>query len=260
MNPAALYLLYAALALGAVGLFACLPSPAPTTARWRRAGAVLAAAALAVVATYWTRWLGPASGGQAFFVIFAVIAVAAAARVITHPRPVYSALYFVLVVLAVTGLCLLAAAEFLAAALVIVYAGAILVTYVFVIMLAQQGPAAPYDRHAREPLAAAVLGFALAAAAMHAMAWTGDSATARMAQMAYPSATAPQVGNPRAIGQTLLTTHVMALEVAGVLLLVAMVGAVMIVRKRIEPEALTPAEREPPAQDLHRRGRDAAPF
>ena len=57
-----------------------------------------------------------------------------------HPRPVYSAVYFVLVVLATTGLCVLAAAEFLAAALVIVYGGAIMVTYIFVIMLAQQAP------------------------------------------------------------------------------------------------------------------------
>ena len=63
-----------------------------------------------------------------------------AIRVVTHPKPVYSALYFVLTVFASAGLFVLLWAEFMAAALVLIYAGAILVTYVFVIMLAAEAP------------------------------------------------------------------------------------------------------------------------
>ena len=75
-------------------------------------------------------------GPGVYFWAFAAIAVAGAVRVVTHPRPVYSALYFVLTVFATAGLFILLWAEFMAAALVLIYAGAILVTYVFVIMLA----------------------------------------------------------------------------------------------------------------------------
>src|SRR5688500_5995780 len=127
-----------------------------------------------------------------YFWIFSLIALGGAVRVVTHPRPVYSALYFVLTVFATAGLFILLWAEFMAAALVLIYAGAILVTYVFVIMLATQaapttggpdgattparggdgdgtptGPTgaprlaalAEYDAVSREPLVAAAVGF-----------------------------------------------------------------------------------------------------
>ena len=103
---------------------------------------------------------------------FALIAIAAAGRMITHHRPVYSALYFVLVVLSSAAIFLFLEAEFMAFALVIVYAGAILITYLFVLMLAQQAPTAAgeetdatpdYDRIPREPGAAVFAGFLLIA-------------------------------------------------------------------------------------------------
>ena len=72
------------------------------------------------------------------FYIFSFIALGAALRVISHPRPVYAALYFILAILSSCGLYVLLSAEFLAFALVIVYAGAILITYLFVIMLATE--------------------------------------------------------------------------------------------------------------------------
>ena len=88
----------------------------------------------------------------------------AASRVITHPKPVYCAIYFVLVVVAVAALLVLQQAEFLAVALIIIYAGAILVTYLFVIMLAHQGGSPTYDRRAREPFLAILAAFVLMAA------------------------------------------------------------------------------------------------
>lgn len=114
-----------------------------------------------------------------FFMLFSVIAVASAVRMITHERPVYSALYFVLVVLSSAALFLLLHAEFMAFALVIVYAGAILITYMFVIMLAQQAPnpddaesRAEYDVMPREPGMACGVGFIMLAVLAH-MAYSG---------------------------------------------------------------------------------------
>jgi len=275
--------LYAALAVGAAGLYLSLPSPTAAGRRWRVAGGVLAAAALAAIAVYLTRWIGRGFTGRPLFIIFAVVAVAGSLRVVTHPRPVYSALYFVLVVLAVAVLCILAAAEFLGVALVIVYAGAILVTYVFVIMLAQQGGVPIYDRTAREPLAAVAMGFAVIAAATHAMVATDpiavhaatprnpyiyrltqqpDDGAQERAVSETPRAINPADGNVRGVGRVLLTRYAVALEVAGVLLLVAMVGAIAIAQKRIEPESLTPEERRMRREDEdpHRIGREALPF
>src|SRR3954468_4244523 len=139
-------------------------------------GAVLLAVGLIFAAMLIHYTGGLKMGGMSvFFWLFAAIAIIGAVRVVTHPRPVYSALYFVLVVMASAGLFILLWAEFMAAALVIIYAGAILVTYVFVIMLATQstqtdpndeshaGGVAEYDRVSREPVAASAIGFTLMA-------------------------------------------------------------------------------------------------
>ena len=86
---------------------------------------------------------------------------------VTHPRPVFAAIWFVVVVVCSAGLFLLLDAEFMAFSLIIVYAGAILITYLFVIMLAQEATGtageALYDRLPREPIAALVVGFVLLA-------------------------------------------------------------------------------------------------
>ena len=86
---------------------------------------------------------------------------------VTHPRPVFAAIWFVMVVVCSAGMFLLLGAEFMAFSLVIVYAGAILITYLFVLMLAQEATAANgealYDRVPREPIAALVVGFVLLA-------------------------------------------------------------------------------------------------
>ncbi len=258
MTSQTLYVLYGLLALAAAGLYLCLPGERPRTRAMAVAGTILGAAAVAGLLGYAVRWLDPTFQGRAFFALFAGIALLAAARVVTHPRPVYSAVYFILVVLAVTGLAVLAAAEFLAAALVIVYGGAILVTYVFVIMLAQQSGAAPYDASAREPLAAVVLGLLLTAGAASALgahdplagrpapqrvvfvpvALQPAAVTAKPAGvLADPTKLNTQAGNTRDVGRRLLSDHMIAVQVAGVLMLVAMVGALVIARKPFEAVA-----------------------
>jgi len=105
-----------------------------------------------------------------FFYIFSLIAIASAVRMITHRKPVYAALYFVMVVLSSAALFLLLEAEFMAFAMIIVYAGAILITYLFVLMLAHQAPQPgedesqpDYDVIPREPAAAVAVGFIMLA-------------------------------------------------------------------------------------------------
>jgi NADH-quinone oxidoreductase subunit J len=104
----------------------------------RLGGAGLVAAGL-VLAGLLMRWTIDQGGMSVYFWAFSAIALFASVRVITHTKPVYSALYFVLTVFATAGLFVLLWAEFMAAALVLIYAGAILITYVFVIMLASEG-------------------------------------------------------------------------------------------------------------------------
>jgi len=274
VTTASLYILYSFLAVGAASLFLCLPSGRGKDAALRWAIRILAAAALSAITIYWVRWIGQTFDGRVFFVIFGLIAIIAAARVVTHPQPIYCALYLVVLVLAVTALCLLAAAEFLAAALVIVYAGAILVTYVFVIMLSRQQENDPANLSNRESLAAVALGFLLTAAVTQAMvspdlivsgpgqARSAEPAAGMSAVVSDPASVNGDKGNVQLIGEAMMTTYILAVETAGVLLLVALVGAVALARKRIEPQALTPAELASmeAEKELGRIGREVPPF
>ena len=219
------YGVYATLFAAAVGLVLLCPR---AHRRYVRAGAVLAIGGAALLLTDLASRLPVGESISGLFYVFALLAILSAGRVITTTRPVYAALYLVVTVLAVAGLLVLADAEFLAAALVIVYAGAIVVTYVFVIMLAQQSRAAEYDATTREPIAAVAAGFLLTAAicgVIAQMRWTDV--------VVMPS---PAEGNTVAVASVLLSTYAICLEVAGVLLLVAIVGAIYIVRRETDTE------------------------
>lgn len=175
MNP---QVFFAAAALGAVVLYLMMERrPAPFRAALTVSG--LAAVALMVTEAARNAPVPESMGANGPFwlhVLLALVAVSGAARMVTHPKPVYAALYFILVILAVAVTFLLLQAEFMAFALLIVYAGAILITYLFVLMLAQQSgdraerddEGAWYDRTPREPIAALVLAFVILAA-------TGDA-------------------------------------------------------------------------------------
>lgn len=162
--------LYAMIALGAVGVLMALPRARVNLAL---PGFLVGSIAGGVVLlALGSKALAENGGGlpNLYFYVFGFVALAASLRVITHPRPVYSALYFILTILATCGIFLILSAEFMAFALVIIYAGAILITYLFVIMLATQAPTeelsenqAPFDRVAREPVLASVSGFLLLA-------------------------------------------------------------------------------------------------
>lgn len=130
-----------------------------------------------------------------FFYVFAGLAIASGLRMITHPRPVYAALYFILTILSSSGLYVLLSAEFMAFALVIIYAGAILITYLFVIMLATQAPSeedeerlSDYDAVANEPVMASIVGFAMLAL-LSTMLFTGAPDLERSPYLETPEAT-----------------------------------------------------------------------
>ena len=244
------YVTYVASAAGALAIYLAMPPSARSRSRAALGLGAVALGAMLVV----LHQLAGESGEHITFGLLSFLAIGAAARVITHSRPVYSALYFVMVVLSTSGMAVLAGAEFLAAALVIVYAGAILVTYVFVIMLAQQpGSTDPlassmkYDAMAREPGAAVLAGFVLVATIAGVIVgreWPGGVASEVAA-----------VGNTLAIGDVLLHRFAVSVELAGVLLMVAMIGAIAIARKRI-PRADEGDESLPPGEI----GRRAKPF
>jgi len=161
------YAWYIAAGLGALTVYGLMPTEKPRPTRLIGLGGLVFLVGFLI-------WLVGRVEAEArpsvYYYIFTGIAALSAVRVITHTRPVYSALHFVMTVLAVCGLLIVLEAEFMAFAAIIIYAGAILVTYLFVIMLAtmpqvegQEEQAPIYDRLAREPVSAVVLGFALIA-------------------------------------------------------------------------------------------------
>jgi NADH-quinone oxidoreductase subunit J len=136
---------------GAIGTFLLLPHRhglvKPKIAHYLGGGLV----ALSILA-YALLWRPPGDMvASFFFYVFGIAAIAGATLTITSKNPVYGALWFASVIIATSGLFMLSGAQFLAAGTVIVYAGAIIVTFLFVIMLAQIEKQATYDRASRSP-------------------------------------------------------------------------------------------------------------
>jgi NADH-quinone oxidoreductase subunit J len=211
----------------------------------RLGGALLAVAAIAFALLLMRITVGPANSSIGpYFWIFSAIALFGAIRVITHPRPVYSALYFVLTVFASAGLFILLHAEFMAAALVLIYAGAILITYVFVIMLAASAQTgghgnlaglAECDAVSRDPFSAACIGFALMGVLIFVI-------FDKIEEIPPLSPTPPDIavmpeemvhGSTQSVGQYLFQDQMVNLELAGLILTVSMVGAIVIARRRV---------------------------
>jgi NADH-quinone oxidoreductase subunit J len=181
---------------------------------------------------------------QVLFFIAAITAIAGAIGVVTLRNPFYSVLALVVHLIALAALFLLLRAEFVAAAQVVVYAGAVMVLYVFVVAYVGGG----------EELAAGtalrILGplFALALAIELCIAMLGS------ALKGISSKGAPYVlgfGTPRHIGSLFLTKYLFPFEVASLLLLVAAIGAVVLARRR--------RGLEPPDEQLELRVRAPRP-
>jgi len=256
MTSTTAYLLYLVFAVGGTGVYLLMPKSGRGQGA---AGAIIGLLAVAGLVAVWAARVIIHDDTTAYFYLFSLISMLAAVRVITHANPVYSAIYFVLVVVAVAALLVLLRAEFLAVALIIIYAGAILVTYLFVIMLAQQSHPPVYDRRSREPFMAVLAGFVLMAAiagrAMDVPAPATPSAMTAQLTAGSDERVLAASGNTSAIGAAIMTKQVVTLELAGLLLLISMVGAIALSRKRLPVET----EATPP-KPLGQVGREAEPF
>ena len=142
--------------LVAVGIWWLLPGGSN---RRRALGGVLALAGFGVFASrvpFVGDWLG-----QGLFSGMAAVTIVAAVATISFRSPVYCAIWFGMTLAGTAGLFLLAGAEFLAVATIVVYAGAILVTFLFVLMLAEPQGDSPYDRRSSEAMISASTGAVL---------------------------------------------------------------------------------------------------
>lgn len=236
-------LLAAAVTAAAASLWLLLPRGAENRlARWL--GLVLGAVALAGFIAAGRR-LG-SLGEEAVFLTVALVAVVSGAATIVTRSPVYSAIWFALSLAGVAGVLLVLGAQFLGVATIVVYAGAILVMFLFVLMLAQPSGLAPYDRVSNEPLLSAVAGavllgllsLSIGRLSADASCCAAPTRAAAVTGPAQPPVPAEPVGDdPLAVDQVarlggeLFGRHLLAVEVAGVLLLAALIGAIAVVTR-----------------------------
>jgi NADH-quinone oxidoreductase subunit J len=160
------------------------------------------------------------------FLVFAIIAVVCAINVVVQNHPISSAISLVGVMGSLAILYLLLGAEFIAAAQVIVYAGAIMVLFVFVIMLLNAGAE---TRKGRSLMVQAV-GVPLAIALLGSLAF--------FVQRLYPRDMVHfggfQGGSALAVGRALFTTYLLPFEITSILVLIAIVGAIVLARKELD--------------------------
>jgi NADH-quinone oxidoreductase subunit J len=175
---------------------------------------------------------------QFAFYFFSGVAILASAMVIGQRNPMYSVLLLVLSFGAVAGLFIQLDAPFLALALIIVYAGAIMVLFLFVVMLlnAAQEDALPYD-HTHPFRHPVMMRFGALLAALLVVQLTYALLRARDLRVPVASRSdASVVGSVSELGRVLFERHTFAFEATSILILVAMVGAVVLARKESGPQ------------------------
>ena len=168
------------------------------------------------------------------FYIFSVIAIVSAVLLITRHNVVHSAAFLGSTLFAVAGIFLTLHAEFLAGVQVIVYVGGILVLFVFVIMLIAV-ERSERERQFNRQWTIALITSAILIAEISYGLYEGRDSLVLPAPVPSPVAGAV-VGNSEKVGVTLYTTYLLPFEIASILLLVAVIGAVVLAKKR------TPAE------------------
>lgn len=163
------------------------------------------------------------------FYMFSAVLLASALAVVAARNPVYAVLCLILAFFNASGLFLLLGAEFLAMLLLIVYVGAVAVLFLFVVMMLNvHKPEAAHGAQ-RYVLIGAIVGAILAVelAVIVAMRWGAAASAAPVTQVAS------KVANTAAIGQVLYTDYVLAFQLAGLVLLTAMVGAIVLALRKV---------------------------
>lgn len=176
------------------------------------------------------------------FYIFAVVLLFAGFRVITSRNPVYAALYLVLAFFQAAAIWILLKAEFLAIALVLVYVGAVMVLFLFVVMMLDiniDSMRKGFWKHF--PFAAAV--GALIALEMAAVLMGGFRLNEESRGSAALVSVGPQFSNTKELGKLLYTEYLYPLEIAAVILLVAIVAAIALtLRQRKDSKHTSPSD------------------
>ena len=166
---------------------------------------------------------------SAFFYLFSAILLGSAAAVVTSRNPVHAVLFLILAFFNAAALFLLAGAEFLAMILVIVYVGAVAVLFLFVVMMLdvnfvqlREG----FQKYTPVGFAVGVVLFGELAAVLFGWQIAPGASALRL------SATPGDVENTRALGQVLYTQYVLLFELSGLILLVAMIGAIVLTHRQ----------------------------
>jgi NADH-quinone oxidoreductase subunit J len=165
---------------------------------------------------------------QHIFFILAAVALVSGVLVVFQRHPLRSALWLIVNFFAVAGIYLLAHAEFMAAIQIIVYAGAIMVLFLFVIMLLNIRR--PEDEPKQPFWGQKIGGMVLAAFTALLLVYGFTKAALPPAK----TAAAPGLGNTESIARGLFTDYLLPFEVTSVLLLVAIVGAVVLAKSRLK--------------------------
>jgi len=163
------------------------------------------------------------------FYLFATIVIASAAMVIFARNPVHSVMWLILAFFNAAGLMLLAGAEFIAMLLVIVYVGAVAVLFLFVVMMLNIDFAELRAGFVRYLPLGALVAIILVAELIFALgAWSAGGVD--LAARAAPAVT--EKSNIQQIGELLYTRYIFLFEAAGIILLVAMIGAIVLTHRQ----------------------------
>jgi NADH-quinone oxidoreductase subunit J len=175
----------------------------------------------------------------AIFYVFAAILVFAALRVITSRNPVHSVLWLVLSFFSAAGVWMLLGAEFLAIVLVLVYVGAVMVLFLFVVMMLDVN----FDRLRERFRSYIPVGATVGILVLVEMALVLIGGYLAPGSAPAPSPTPANFSNTRALGLQLYTDYAYPLEIAAVLLLVAIIAAIALThRERRESKHQNPSD------------------
>lgn len=166
---------------------------------------------------------------QIAFFFLSVVTLISAVMVITRRNAVHSIIWLIVTLFSVGGVFLMLHAEFLFAVQVILYVGGIMVLFLFVVMLVNLDVSLKQAQFSRQWLVALVTALVLMAELAYGI-YRGHTGFALAEASAAPAAG----GNTQAVGLALYQDYVLAVEIASLLLLVAMVGAVIMAKRKIE--------------------------
>ena len=164
-----------------------------------------------------------------YFALCAVLAIAGALGTVASPNPIRGAMSLLFTIIAVAGLYLQLHAPFLAAIQLIVYAGAVVVLFIFVIMLI--GPAAVGPKDSRALVPRVLAGIATSGVVLVTILVLSKKTFPR------PPVLQHGFGSVEAIGEALFTDYLVPFEAVSFLLMVAIVGAVAVAQGRVAPKA-----------------------